>query len=60
MTTQTQETDQVLTDEKLEALNGGGFWGSLGYLAGNVVTGGLFGVVDAATGGHVFRDAQFN
>ena len=58
--TQTQATDQALTDEQLEALNGGGFWGILGYQTGNVVTGGLFGLVDKATGGHVANEAYFN
>ena len=58
--TQTQATDQALTDEQLEALNGGGFWGTLGYQAGNVVTGGLLGFVDTATGGHVAKEAYFN
>ena len=57
---QTQATSQVLTDEQLEALNGGGFWGTLGYQAGNVVTGGLFGLVDTATGGHLANEAYFN
>ena len=62
MTTQTQSQakDQVLTNEQLEALNGGGFWETLGYQAGNVVTGGLFGLVNTATGGHVANKAYFN
>ena len=54
--TQSQATDQVLTDEQLEALNGGSFWGAFGYIAGNALTGGLFGMVDAATGSHVYND----
>ena len=56
MTTQTQATDQVLTDEQLEDLNGGGFWGDLGYIGANFATGGLLGVVDLATGGHAYNE----
>ena len=58
--TQTQATDQVLTEEQLEALNGGSVWGTLGYLVGNTVTGGMLGLVDTATGGHVANEAFFN
>ena len=58
--TQTQATDQDLTDEQLEALNGGDSWGILGYHAANALTLGLFGLVDIATGGHVANEAYFN
>ena len=54
--TQTQATDQVLTDEQLETLNGGGFWGDLGYWMANAATLGLLAPIDHATGGHVHND----
>lgn len=55
MTTQTQATDQVLTDEQLEDLNGAGavasmFWGI------DIMLGlGIPYIVDDATGGNVAK-----
>ena len=59
MTIQTQAADQVLTDEQLEALNGGGFWGGLFYILGDVVTLGGQSVADELTGGHI-REGAFS
>ena len=58
MTTQTQATDQVLTDEQLEALNGAGAGATLGWAFANIPTLGIPIIVDAATGGHVTKAAQ--
>ena len=58
-TIQTQAADQVLTDEQLEALNGGGFWGGLFYILGDVVTLGGQSVADELTGGHI-REGAFS
>ena len=59
MTTKTQATDQVLTEEQLEALNGGGFWGGLAYILGDVVTLGGQSIADELTGGHI-REGAFS
>ena len=53
MTTQIKSTDQVLTDEQLEALNGAGVGATLGWAFANIPTLGIPIIVDAATGGHV-------
>ena len=58
MTTQTQVTDQVLTDEQLEDLNGAGAGATLGWVFGNILTGGIPIIVDAATGGKVTKAAE--
>ena len=50
MTTQTQATDQVLTDEQLEALNGGDFLGVLKYILYSAGSMGVYPVVDAISG----------
>ena len=58
MTTQTQASDQVLTDEQLEDLNGAGAGATLGWVFGNILTGGIPIIVDAATGGNVTKAAE--
>ena len=58
MNTQTQATDQVLTEEQLEAVNGGGGAETVGWLIANIFTFGIPISVDAATGGHITKAAQ--
>ena len=58
MTTQTQATDQVLTDERLEDLNGGGVGAMLGWATANALTGGIPLAVDLLTGGHAAEAAR--
>ena len=57
MTTQTQATDQALTVEQLEALNGGDAMGQAAYIAGTMSTLGVFALVDGLTGWHLQKDA---
>ena len=54
----TQLSAPALTDEQLQSLNGAGTGATLGWVFGNILTGGIPIIVDAATGGHVTRDAQ--
>ena len=58
MTTQTQALDQVLTNEQLEDLNGAGAGATLGWVFGNILTGGIPIIVDAATGGNVTKAGE--
>ena len=58
MNIQTQATDQVLTEEQLEAVNGGGGAETLGWVFANIFTLGIPIIVDAATGGHITKAAQ--
>ena len=58
MTTQTQALDQVLTNEQLQDLNGAGAGATLGWVFGNILTGGIPIIVDAATGGNVTKAAE--
>ena len=55
MTTQTQTTDQVLTDEQIEELNGAGGIAMMFWAFDNVLGLGLPWVIDDATGGHVMK-----
>ena len=57
MTTQTQATYQVLTDEQLEALNGAGTGALFGWAIANVPTLGIPIAIDQATGFNVTRAA---
>ena len=54
----TQLSAPALSDEQLQSLNGAGTGATLGWVFGNILTGGIPIIVDAATGGHVTRDAQ--
>nr|BDD45391.1 hypothetical protein 3 [bacterium] len=58
MTTQTQAADQVLTDQQLEALNGGGSGAMFGWIFANILTGFTPLAVDLATGLHVTEAAR--
>ena len=48
----------ALTDEQLQSLNGAGAGATLGWVFGNILTGGVPIIVDAATGGNVTKAAQ--
>ena len=54
----TQISAPVLTDEQLESLNGAGVGSTLGWVFGNILTGGIPIIVDAATGGKVTKAAE--
>ena len=54
----TQLSAPALTDEQLQSLNGAGAGATLGWAFANIPTLGIPIIVDAATGGHVTRDAQ--
>ena len=58
MTTQTQMTDQVLTDEQLEALNGAGAGALFGWNLANVFTLGIPAIIDSTTGSHIKKAAE--
>ena len=58
MNTQTQATDQVLTEEQLEAINGGGGLETVGWVVANILTFCVPLIVDGATGGHITRAAR--
>ena len=50
MTAQTQATDQVLTDEQLEELNGGNLMNAMGYIGMSILTVGAYPFFDAIEG----------
>ena len=57
----TQKPDQILNDEQLKPLNGGGAGAMLGWVLANIPTLGIPIIVDEATGGHItkgFQDAK--
>ena len=53
MTTQTQATDQALTDEQLEALNGAGPVSEAFWAIDNLMTFGIPLLIDESTGFNV-------
>ena len=57
MTTQILET-QTITDQELDAVNGGGAGATLAWAFGNIPTLGIPMIADALTGGHITTAAQ--
>ena len=54
----TQVSAPALSDEQLHSLNGAGAGATLGWVFGNILTGGIPIIVDAATGGNVTKAAE--
>ena len=57
MTTQILET-QIITDQELDAVTGGGAGATLAWAFGNIPTLGIPMIADAFTGGHITKAAQ--
>ena len=49
---------QVMNDQELEAVNGGGAGATLGWAFANIPTAGIPIIVDAFTGGHITQKAK--
>ena len=54
----TQISAPALSDEQLQSIKGAGAGATLGWVFGNILTGGIPIIVDAATGGNVTKAAE--